>query len=227
MRNKLQIATAAALAATLAGCGAGGGAQQTQQSADASQYAAYAAYCGEKDATTGASGFSVTLYRTVWPGQYEVTSFHTDSGANDTSAPPLYLTVHLDTGAVIEPDMGMGVVIPAVAPARAVGCVAQLLKSGGTSAWKSTWPGAPTIASLPGTLVNGFEFPVNFTPAGGIAQFVLPKSRYPTSAGLSICYGAPTGGSWSCSAPTVSETADAWSLRVSNPRAGVYVLVRA
>jgi hypothetical protein len=139
----------------------------------------------------------------------------------------------------------MGASIPTLLPKRAVACTTQLSKKvrntqpviepGGvigsvttyTLAWKSYWDRALPLDRLNGYAVDGFEFVANFTPGSGQAFFVMDKTRFAGTAGLSVCYLAPGSVNWDCAVPASTDLGYGWQLTRPGMKPGAWMLVSA
>jgi len=249
----LRAAAAIGLAATLlAGCGAGEEDPGTAPVSDAG-YREILAYCGAEEPTGGSAqpgGWGLSPRYHYDSPSYDVTSLVSPAGSTLNEA----LRVQVDshdyrgiTGTFIgagyqEPEWKMGVILGTALPARTAACVASLAKviappnlpvipgvtpprqPGNTLSWRSKWSQAVPVDTVPGAVIDGFEYVSTFDAPGGQAFFILSKTRYATATGLSICYQAPAGGAWDCAAAATSDLGKDWGLARRGVKSGVYVL---
>jgi hypothetical protein len=147
-------------------------------------------------------------------------------------------------------SQSMGTAFPTLLPKSGVGCVTQLTKVAHTPPidlsgipgwtgsalsgmpaepysmkWKSYWDGSLPLGQLSGTPVDGFEFVTNFIPGSGQSFFNVEKSRFASTAGMSICYLAPQTSRWDCATPTTADHGATWQLVRSGAKPGAYVLI--
>lgn len=238
----------ACCATVLAGCGAGTGSGTPAQSVDAAAYASTVAYCGisEPSATAVQSGSWSLVGPTMRLGAptYDLETIVSPAGSLESV--PIQVQMQVDghdyrgvTGPLVPPGVveqhrNMGVVFWSLLPPKSAACVAGLAKlmplSGASNVgrftlnWSSKWAPNVSFAGVPGTVIDGFEFASTFASPDGKAFFFLPKSRFPSAQGLSMCYLAAAGGNWDCSASSVSDGGSYWSIERSGARPGVYVI---
>ena len=248
-----RAAIAIGLAATLlAGCGAGEEDTGRAPVSDAG-YREILAYCGAEEPTGGAAqpgGWGLSPRYHYDSPAYDVTSLVSPSGSTLNEA----LRVQVDdhdyrgiTGTFIgagyqEPEWKMGVILGTALPARTAACVASLAKviappylpampgvtpprqPGNTLSWRSKWSPAVPVDTVPGAVIDGFEYVSTFDAPAGLVFFTLSKSRYANTAGLAICYQPPAGGSWDCAAAETSDLGKDWGVSRRGARSGVYVV---
>lgn len=251
--NTLRAAAAIGLAAILmAGCGAGEEDLGTAPVSDAG-YREILAYCGAEEPTGGPAqpgGWTLDPYSHYDSPAYDVTSLVSPSGSTLNEALRVQVDVHNYlgvTGTFIgagyqEPEWKMGVILGTALPARSAACVASLAKviappyvpaipgvtpprqPGNTLSWRSRWSPAVPVDTVPGAVIDGFEYVSTFDAPEGQAFFILSKSRFAGTAGLAICYQPPAGGSWDCAAAQASDLGKDWGLSRRGARSGVYVI---
>jgi hypothetical protein len=184
---------------------------------------------------------------------FDVNALVSPAGTSDAGSFPLSLQVgdlnyHGVVGNLVlpgsaQPQWKMGMTFSPVLPAKAAACVIGLAKvstvwgpmfdqpgggiapTGNSVAWSSSWSASVPVDSLPGKIVDGFEFKSTFIPADSSASFVLSKSSVPSSTGASICYLAPSSSQWDCAAAAAADRGADWAFSRQAGKAGVYVLV--
>lgn len=247
-------AAAIGLAATLlAGCGAGGEDDLGTAPVSDAGYREILAYCGAEAPTGGPAqpgGWSLDPHSHYDSPAYDVTSLVSPSGSTLNEALRVQVDIHDYrgvTGTFIgagyhEPEWKMGVILGTALPVRTAACVTSLAKvialpyvpvipgvtqprqPGSTLSWRSKWSQAVPVDTVPGAVIDGFEYVSTFDAPRGQAFFILSKTRYATVAGLSICYQAPAGGAWDCAAAETSDLGKDWGLARRGVKSGVYVI---
>ena len=249
-----RAAAAIGLAATLlAGCGAGGEDDPGTAPVSDAGYREILAYCGATEPAGGPAqpgGWELHPYSHYESPAYDVTSLVSPAGATLNEALRVQVDIHNYrgiTGTFIgagyqEPEWKMGVILGTALPARSAACVTSLAKvvsppwmpvipgvtqpqqPGNTLSWRSKWAQSVPVDTVPGAVIDGFEYVSTFDAPGAQAFFVLSKTRYAGSAGLSICYQAPSGGAWDCAAAEASDLGKDWGLARRGVKSGVYVI---
>lgn len=235
-------------AAVLSGCGGGaaGGNTPDAPPSDASMYASTVDYCsidepGGKEAAEGAWQMSYPSYHNSAAGWYDVSSTVSVGGATPTTdmldnifvEPHDYrgVTGNIVSSGVASPQRKMGVVLAPLLSPKSAGCVMNLAKIRGSASgystlnWSSRWSPSVSFAGIAGSVVDGFEFVANFTPASSSAYFIVPKSWFATGAALSICYQSPSASNWDCAAAKVTDSDPNWIVERPSAKPGAYVLV--
>jgi len=244
MRRTVLLASLAWLG-SLAGCGAGSAGEP--EASDTKAYADTLAYCGSQEPTgADAQAGSWTLSSPSHSGSpvYDVSAIVSPAGASAPTMPVrLQVDIHDYRGLTgnfllpgyVNPLWKMGVNLAPVLPARSAACVVSLAKlpimptlSGvhvvGNISWRSKWSSAMSFAGLSGQVIDGFEFVGDFAPANASAYFFVPKSWAANAQSLSICYLAPSEGSWDCSTPSVTDAGAEWGVSRAGAKPGVYVV---
>lgn len=91
--------------------------------------------------------------------------------------------------------------------------------------WSSYWnPNSLPVTQAGGNAVDAFELTSNFTPQLGSVFFNLPKSRFASTQGLSLCVLTPRASQWNCSQPTTTDAGAYWTVSQPGAQAGVYLL---
>lgn len=238
---------AACCAALLAGCGAGAGTGTPVQAVDAAAYASTLDYCGIKEpsGTAAQPGWSLAgATAHLGAPTYDIQTIVSVTGSMESVPIPVQMQIasrdyrgvtgSLVLPGIVEPNRSMGVVFSGLLPPKSAACVVSLAKltplSGASNVgryalnWSSKWAANVSFAGVPGAVIDGFEFASTFASADGKAFFFLPKSRIPSTQGVSMCYLAAAGGSWDCSGSSVSDAGSYWSVERTGARAGLYVI---
>lgn len=249
------VIAAVLLAAALSGCGAGTG-DEAVPAATAGDDDAIAAYCAadKPDPSAPARDGWISSSPYLNDNLNNAATIVAPDGSSTAWADPIVMKVALNdyrgvSGPLIPKGTverwSMGASIPTLLPRRAVACTTRLSKMvrntqllvqpGGVPqttmtyalTWKSYWDKALPLARLNGYPVDGFEFVGNFTPRDGLAFFVLDKTKFASSTGLSICYLAPGSGNWDCATPAGTDLGYGWQLTRAGIKPGAYMLVSA
>lgn len=135
---------------------------------------------------------------------------------------------------------GMGVTLFDMLPDQAVGCVRSVAHPVFTPwtgslvprpvvsmSWSGRTTGELSMADLPGTPKNGFEFAANFSmpPEWGFVYFNVPRSALADPAAARVCRRTAENAQWECQHPTALDGGAYWSLRLPGAKPGVYVLM--
>lgn len=252
--QQVSLTLTSIVALLLAGCGGGANdGEATLPPADNASFLPLVQYCGARTPTSADAAVNGWSQERPMHGNYPIYDSNavvSAGGSTETGLGPFSMTVafsdyrgvegNVVRSGVADPAVVMGAQLPPGLGRSSVACVSQVSRlragapvwlPGGTAgygqsqlSWSSYWQPALPMAQLGGYHVDGFEFVSNFTPTGGAVVFTVPKSRFPSTQTLSLCYLAPAGSSWDCSVPAVSEAGNNWRLTQNGLKQGVYLL---
>jgi hypothetical protein len=218
-----------ATSALLTGCGAGTG-EPAPSSTDASVYHKALSDCGIAEPRAADSGYGSLQgdggFRSAANNySYEINTLVSAGGAPANSATPVWLQVAISSSGYLEPDWKMGVTFDAALPANSAACVAGLISPQSNPTVPIAWSSTLTTSSLPGNILDGFEFVGTLSIPDATVFFTRPKSYMPAVDRISICHLAPGATTWDCTAPTTTDLGTKWRLARHGASPGVYVMI--